>query len=149
MDKQSPAGWRLSTGELALVLFGLAVFGFGIGVGLEWTGLGWGLLPVATVFIAFAFALAMGRARGPAPTRPPVTMDAAEAMPSLQIGAMPRSRAVFYYLSATGGAALALTLGGLIMLALPGDVAALVLLVIGVVGWTSVVLVSLRLQLRR
>jgi hypothetical protein len=139
----------LSTGELALVLFGLAVFGFGIGVGLEWTGLGWGLLPVATVLIAFAFALAMGRTRGPAPTRPPVTMDAAEAVPKLQIGAVPRPRAALYYLSATGGAALALTLGGLIMLALPGDVTALVLLVVGVVAWTSVVLVSLRFQLRR
>jgi hypothetical protein len=31
----------LSTGELTLALFGLAVLGFGIGVGLEWTGLGW------------------------------------------------------------------------------------------------------------
>ena len=92
------------------MLFGLAVFGFGIGVGLEWTGLGWGLLPVATVLIALAFALAMGRTRGPAPTRPPVTMDAAEAVPKLQIGAVP---------------------------------------VIGVVAWTSVVLVSLRFQLRR
>ena len=147
MDKRSPVGWRLSTGELALVLFGLAVFGFGIGVGLEWTGLGWGLLPVATVLIAFVFALAMGRTRDPAPTRPAVTMDAAEAMPKLQIGAMPRP--MFYYLSATGGAALAFTLGGLIMLALPGDLTALVLLVVGVVAWISVLLVPLRFQLRR
>ena len=35
------------------------------------------------------------------------------------------------------------------MLALPGDVTALGLLVIGVVCWTAVVLVSLHLQLRR
>jgi hypothetical protein len=149
VDKRSPVRWRLSTGELALVLFGLAVFGFGIGVGLEWTGLGWGLLPVATVLIAFVFALAVGRTRDPAPTRPAVTMDAAEAMPKLQIGAMPRPRAVVYYLSAAGGAALAFTLGGLIMLALPGDVTALVLLVVGVVAWASVLVVSLRFQLRR
>ena len=61
-----------------------------------------------------------------------------------------RDRARFYhYLSATGGAALALTLGALVMLALPGDVTALVLLVLGVVGWTAVVLVSLHFQLRR
>lgn len=145
----SPAEWRLSTGELALVLFGLAVFGFGIGVGLEWTGLGWALLPVATVLIGFAFTLAMARARGPAPTRPTVTMDSADAMPKLQIGSMPRPRAFYHYLSATGGAALALTLGALVMLALPGDVTALVLLVLGVLGWTAVVLVSLHFQLRR
>ena len=143
------AGWRLSTGEQALVLFGLAVLGFGVGVGLEWTGLGWGLLPVATVLIGFAFALAMARTRGPAPTRPTVTMDSAEALPKLRIGLMPRPRAIHYYLSAAGGAALALTLGGLVMLALPGDATALVLLLIGVVAWTAVVLLSLRLQLRR
>jgi len=35
------------------------------------------------------------------------------------------------------------------MLALPGDVTALVLLIIGVLCWTTVVLVSLHLQLRR
>jgi hypothetical protein len=148
VDRQ-PAGWRLTTGELTLVFFGLAVLGFGIGVGLEWTGLGWGLVPVAAVLIGFAVTLAMARTRGPAPTRPTVTMDSAAAMPKLQIGSMPRPRALFYYLSATGGAALALTLGALVMLALPGDVTALVLLVIGVLCWTTVVLVSLHLQLRR
>ena len=145
----SPAGWRLTTGELTLLLFGLAVLGFGIGVGLEWTGLGWGLVPVAAVLMGFAFTLAMARSRGPLPTRPTVTMDSAEAMPKLQIGSIPAPRALFYYLSATGGAALALTLGGLIMLALPGDVTALVLLVIGVLCWTAVVVLSLHLQLRR
>jgi hypothetical protein len=149
VDKQSPTGWWLSAGELALVLFGLTVLGFGIGVGLAWTGLGWGLLPVATILIAFGFALAMTRSRGPAATRPTVTIDAAEAMPKLQIGDMPRPRALYYYLSAIGGAALALTLGGLIMLALPGDVTALVLLIIGVVVWAGVVVASLRFQLRR
>lgn len=148
MDRQ-PAEWRLSTGELALVLCGLAALGFGIGVGLEWTGLGWALLPVAAVLIGFAFTLAMARTRGPAPSRPTVTMDSAEAMPKLQITSIARPRALFYYLSATGGAALALTLGSLVMLALPGDVTALVLLVIGVLCWTAVVLVSLHLQLRR
>jgi hypothetical protein len=148
VDSES-AGWRLTTGELTLVLVGLAMLGFGVGVGLEWTGVGWGLLPVAAVLIGFAFTLALARTRGPAPTRPTVTMDSSEAMPKLQIGSMPRPRALFYYLSATGGAALALTLGGLVMLALPGDVTALVLLVIGVVCWTAVVLVSLHLQLRR
>jgi hypothetical protein len=76
-------------------------------------------------------------------------MDSAEAMPRLQIGSMPPQRTVYYYLSATGGAALALTLGALVMLALPGDATAVALLVIGVIGWTGVVLVSLRLQLRR
>jgi hypothetical protein len=149
VDKRSPAGLQLNAGELALVLFGLAVFGFGIGVGLEWTGLGWGLLPVATLLIAFGFALAMARTRGPAVSRPTVTMDPAESLPKLQIGSMPRPRAVYYYLSAIGGAALALTLGGLIMLALPGDVTALVLLVLGVLVWTGVVVASLRFQLRR
>lgn len=149
VEKVSSAGSRLSTGELALLLFGLAVFGFGIGVGLGWTGLGWGLLPVAAVLIGFAFTLAVARTRGPAPIRPTVTMDSAEAMPKLQIASVPRPRALFYYLSATGGAALALTLGALVMLALPGDVTALVLLVIGVVCWTAVVLVSLHFQLRR
>jgi hypothetical protein len=149
VDKRSPAGLQLNAGELALVLFGLAVFGFGIGVGLEWTGVGWGLLPVATVLVAFGFALAMARTRGPAVSRPAVTMDPAEALPKLQIGSMPRPRAVYYYLSAIGGAALALTLGGLIMLALPGDVTALVLLVLGVLVWTGVLLTSLRFQLRR
>ena len=92
----SSVGSRLSTGELALVLFGLAVFGFGIGAGLGWTGLGWGLLPVAAVLIGFAFTLAVSRTRGPAPTRPTVTMDSAEAMPKLQIASMPRPRALFY-----------------------------------------------------
>ena len=148
MDPE-PAGWRLTTGELILVLFGLAMLGFGIGLGLAWTGLGWALLPVAAVLIGFAFTLAMARTRGPAPTRPTVTMDSAEAMPKLQIGSMPQPRALFYYLSATGGAALALTLGALVMLALPGDATALVLLVIGVLCWTTVVLVSLHFQLRR
>jgi hypothetical protein len=46
-------------------------------------------------------------------------------------------------------AALALALGGLLMLALPGDVTALVLLIVGVLTWTVVVLLSVRLQLRR
>jgi hypothetical protein len=146
---REPAAWRLTTGELILVLFGLTVLGFGIGVRLEWTGLGWVMLPVAAVLIGFAVTLALARMRGPAPTRPTVTMDSAEAMPKLQIGSMPRPRALFYYLSATGGAALALTLGALVMLALPGDVTALVLLVIGVLCWAAVVLVSLHLQLRR
>ena len=148
MEKVSPVG-RLTTGELTLVLLGLAVLGFGVGVGLAWSGLGWGLLPVAAVFIGFALTLAMTRTRGPAPSRPTVTMDSSEAMPKLQIGSMPPPRAAYYYLSAAGGAALSLTLGALIMLALPGDVTALVLLVIGVVGWTTVVVVSLHLQLRR
>ena len=148
MEKVSPVG-RLTTGELTLVLLGLAVLGFGVGVGLAWSGLGWGLLPVAAVFIGFAFTLAMTRTRGPAPSRPTVTMDSSEAMPKLQIGSMSPPRAAYYYLSAAGGAALSLTLGALIMLALPGDVTALVLLVIGVVGWTTVVVVSLHLQLRR
>ena len=145
----SPVGLRLTTGELTLVLLGLAALGFAIGLGLAWSGLGWGLLPVAAVLIGFGFTLAMTRARGPALTRPTVTMDSSEAMPKLQIGSMPPPRAAYYYLSAIGGTALALTLGALIMLALPGDVTALVLLVIGVVGWTAVVLVSLHLQLRR
>ena len=150
MDKGSPTRWpEFSTGESLLALFGLAVLAFGIGVGLEWSGLGWGLLPVATVLIAFAFALAISRTRGPAPSRPTVTMDSAEAMPQLRIRAAPRPRAAYYYLTAIGGAAVALTLGGLVMLALPGDVTALALLVVGVVAWTAVVLVSLRLQLRR
>ena len=149
MDKQSLAEWRFSAGELALVLFGLAVLGFGIGIGLEWTGVGWVLLPVAAVLIAFGFTLALARSRGPAATRPAVTVDAAEAVPKLQIGSMPRPRAVYYYMSAIGGAAVALTLGGLIMLALPGDVTALVLLIMGVVIWAGVVLASLRFQLRR
>ena len=149
VDRQSPTVWRLSAGELALVLVGLAVFGFGIGIGLEWTGVGWALLPIATVLIAFGFALAMARTKGPSTNRPSVTMDSAEAVPKLQIGSMPRPRAIYYYLSAIGGAALALTLGGLIMLALPGDVTALVLLILGVVVWTGVVLTSLRFQLRR
>jgi len=131
------------------VLFGLAVLGFGIGLGLAWSGLGWGLVPVAAVLIGFALTLAMSRARGPVPTRPTVTMDSAEAMPKLQIGSMPPPRAVHYYMSAIGGGALALTLAALVMLAMPGDVTALVLLGIGVVGWTAVVLVSLHLQLRR
>jgi hypothetical protein len=76
-------------------------------------------------------------------------MDSAEAMPKLQIGLMPRPRASYHYLSAAGGGALALTLGALVMLALPGDGTALVLLLLGVIGWTAVVLVSLHLQLRR
>jgi hypothetical protein len=150
VDERSRTGRRaLSTGELLLILFGLAVLAFGIGAGLAWTGLGWGLLPVATVLIAFAFALAVTRTRGPAPSRPLVTMDAAEAMPQLRIRSVPRPRATYYYLAAAGGGALALTLGGLVMLALPGDVTALVLLIIGVLTWTVVVLLSLRLQLRR
>ena len=70
MDPE-PARWRLTTGELILVLVGLATLGFGIGRGLAWTGLGWALLPVAAVLIGFAFTLAMARTRGPAPTRPP------------------------------------------------------------------------------
>jgi hypothetical protein len=150
VDERSGTGRRaLSTGELLLALFGLAVLAFGIGAGLEWTGLGWGLLPVAAVLLGFAFALAVTRIRGPAPSRPVVTMDAAEAMPRLRIRSVPRPRATYYYLAAAGGAALALTLGALLMLALPGDATALVLLLAGVLTWTVVVLLSLRLQLRR
>jgi hypothetical protein len=150
VDKRSPTGRRtLSAGELALALFGLAVLAFGVGAGLEWSGLGWGLLPVATVLIAFAFALAVARLHGPAPSRPPVTMDAAEAMPQLRIRSVPRPRATYYYLAVAGGAALALTLAGLLMLVLPGDVTALVLLLIGVVTWAVVIIVSLRFQLSR
>ena len=149
MEKVSPVGLRLTAGELTLFLLGLALLGFGVGVGLAWSGLGWGLLPVAAVLIGFAFTLALTRTRGPAPTRPTVTMDSSEAMPKLQIGSMPPPRAAYYYMSAAGGAALALTLGALIMLALPGDVTALVLLGTGVIAWTAIVLVSLHLQLRR
>ena len=59
VDKVLPARWRLTSGEIAPVLFGLAVLG--VGVGLEWTGAGWGLLPVAAVLIGFAFTVAMVR----------------------------------------------------------------------------------------
>jgi hypothetical protein len=139
----------LSTGELALALFGLAVLALGVGAGLEWSGLGWGLLPVATVIIAFAFALAVSRLRGPAPSRPTITMDAAEALPQLRIRSVPRPRSSYYFLAMSGGAALALTLAGLLMLALPGDATALALMLIGLLAWTVVVLVSLRFELNR
>ncbi len=52
-------------------------------------------------------------------------------------------------LGVAGGAALALTLGGVLFLALPSDYTALTVLLVGVVAWTSVVLLSLRLQSRR
>jgi hypothetical protein len=152
VDERSPTEPRtLSTGELVLTLFGLAVLAFGVGAGLEWTGLGWGLVPVATVLIAFAFALAVARGRGPALSRPAVTMDAAEAVPALRFrpAAQHRPRGVYYYLGVAGGAAVALTLCGLVMLALPGDATALVMLILGVLTWTVVLLLSLRLQLHR
>jgi hypothetical protein len=152
VEKQSTIGpSTLSTGELALALFGLAVLAFGIGIGLEWSGLGWGLVPVAAVLIAFAFALAVSRGRGPAPSRPAVTMDAAEAVPQLRFrpAAEHRPRSVYYYLGVAGGAAVAFTLGGLVTLALPGDMTALVLLVLGVVTWTTVLLLSFHFQLHR
>jgi hypothetical protein len=152
VDKRSPTGPALSTGELLLALFGLAVLAFGVGAGLEWSGLGWSLVPVATVLIAFAFALALSRGRSPAPSRPAVTLDAVEAMPRLRFRPAAeehRPRRVYYYLGVAGGAAVAFTLGGLVMLALPGDVTALVLLVLGVAAWTAVLLLSFRLQMHR
>jgi hypothetical protein len=54
-----------------------------------------------------------------------------------------------YYLGVAGGAALALTLGGVLFLALPNDRTALAVLVVGVLTWTTVVLMSLRSQSRR
>jgi hypothetical protein len=152
VDKRSPTGPQtLSAGELVLALFGLAVLAFGVGAGLEWTGLGWGLVPVATVLIAFAFTLALARGRGPALARPAVTMDAAEAVPQLRFrpAEKHRPRGVYYYLGVAGGGAVALTLGGLVTLALPGDLTAVVMLILGVLTWTIVLLLSFRLQLHR
>jgi hypothetical protein len=152
VDKWSQTeGRAFSAGELVLMLFGLALLAFGVGAGLEWTGLGWWLVPVATVLIGFAFALALARGRGPAVTRPAVTIDPAEALPTLR----PRPRAAqrrpqaAYYLGVLGGAAIALSLGALVMLALPGEVSALALLALGVLTWTAVVVLSFRMQLRR
>jgi hypothetical protein len=54
-----------------------------------------------------------------------------------------------YFLGVAGGAALALTLGGVLFLALPSDYTALTVLLAGVLGWTAVVLLSVRLQSRR
>ena len=54
-----------------------------------------------------------------------------------------------YFLGVAGGAALALTLGGVLLLAVPGDATALAVLIVGVISWTTVVLLSLRLQVRR
>jgi hypothetical protein len=54
-----------------------------------------------------------------------------------------------YFLGIAGGAALALTLGGVLFLALPGDTTALVVLILGVVTWMAVVLLSSWIQMRR
>jgi hypothetical protein len=54
-----------------------------------------------------------------------------------------------YFLGVAGGAALALTLGGVLFLALPGYTTALVVLILGVVTWMTVVLLSSWIQLRR
>ncbi|HST66086.1 MAG TPA: hypothetical protein VLM05_12930, partial [Mycobacteriales bacterium] len=54
-----------------------------------------------------------------------------------------------YVLGVAGGAALALTLGGVLFLALPSDYTALTVLLVGVIAWTTVVLLSLRLPSRR
>jgi hypothetical protein len=54
-----------------------------------------------------------------------------------------------YFLGIAGGAALALTLGGVLFLALPGDTTALVVLIAGVITWMTVVLLSSWIQLRR
>jgi hypothetical protein len=54
-----------------------------------------------------------------------------------------------YFLGVAGGAALALSLGGLLFLALPSDVTALVVLLAGVVAWATVMVLALRMQLRR
>jgi hypothetical protein len=54
-----------------------------------------------------------------------------------------------YFLGVAGGAALALSLGGVLFLALPSDVTALVVLLAGVVTWATVMLLALRMQLRR
>lgn len=56
-----------------------------------------------------------------------------------------RSRAS-YLLGVTGGAALALTLGGVLVLAMPGDRTALALLLLGVVAGTTVILLTVRLR---
>jgi len=53
-----------------------------------------------------------------------------------------------FVLGGAGGAA-ALTLGGVLFLALPGAYTALTVLLIGVIAWTGVVLLSFRLQSRR
>jgi hypothetical protein len=53
-----------------------------------------------------------------------------------------------YYLGVAGGAALALTLGGVLFLALPTDRTALAVLLVGVLSWTAVVLLALRSQSR-
>lgn len=54
-----------------------------------------------------------------------------------------------YFLGVAGGAALALILGGVLFLALPSDWTALGVLLVGVLAWTTVVLLSLRPPFRR
>jgi hypothetical protein len=51
-----------------------------------------------------------------------------------------------YLLGVAGGAALALALSGVLFLAVPGDSTALTVLILGVVTWTTVVLLSLGLH---
>jgi hypothetical protein len=53
-----------------------------------------------------------------------------------------------YALGVAGGAALALTLGGVLFLALPSDYTALTVLLVGVLAWTAVVLFAFRRQSR-
>jgi hypothetical protein len=70
--------------------------------------------------------------------------------PPADTGALaPERPRAAYVLGVAGGAALALTLGGVLFLALPSDYTALTVLLVGVLTWTSVVLLSLRWQSRR
>lgn len=167
MNDQRGRRRSLRAGELALALFGLAVLAFGVGAGIELAGLGWQVALVAVVLIVLGFMLAL--LRGLLPGRavplppPPHPAPREQAGPALHAdravledsalipgptlaGERPRSS---YFLGVAGGAALSLSLGGVLFLALPSDITALVVLIVGVVAWAIVVTLSLRLQLRR
>jgi hypothetical protein len=87
--------------------------------------------------------------RGLIPDRAPIE-DRVEERALHREGALEaRPPGVAYVLGVAGGAALALTLGGVLFLALPSDYTALTVLLVGVLTWTTVVLLSFRSQSRR
>jgi hypothetical protein len=129
----------VSIRRLAVSLLGLAVLAFGAGAGAEAAGLGRAAAVVAGVVLVLVFVLALLGGHVAAPARPPRT-----GRPL--VAERPREA---YVLGICGSAALALTLGGMVFLAVPGEFTAVTVLLVGVIAWTTVVMVSFRLQSRR
>jgi high-affinity Fe2+/Pb2+ permease len=131
----------VSTGRLVVALLGFAVLAFGVGAGVEAAELGRGTAIAGAIVLALVFVLVLLGGHVAAPAEP-VAADRPD-----RSFARDRPREA-YVLGVCGAAALALVLGGLLFLVLPGDLTALAVLLVGVVAWTTVVMASFRLRSR-